>query len=164
MSDAAPAETPSAAAPAAKSGGGSKLPLILAVINIAATGFVAMKVMKPPAAVHAAPAAPAATAGAAGPIVAMEPFVVNLNEAGSSRYLKATIELELTHKHAIDELDKAKRAVRDDVLRYLLGLSVADTLGEENKQKIQDNIVARIDKDLGGGRVKRIFFTEFVVQ
>ena len=90
--------------------------------------------------------------------------MVNLNEAGSSRYLKAQFELEMTGGTAVDELGESKREVRDEVLRYLSGLAVADTLGEEGKAKIQAEIVARVDKLLGGGRVRRLFFIDFVVQ
>jgi flagellar basal body-associated protein FliL len=54
--------------------------------------------------------------------------------------------------------------VRDEVLRYLSSLSVADTQGEAGKSKIQKEVVTRIDKELGGGRVRRLFFVDFMVQ
>ncbi len=143
-------------------GGGSLLTLLLVVLNLGATGFVAYKSLKPPHVVmEATPPPPKDEAGVVAPL---DPFVVNLNEPGSSRYLKATFEVEVAGKPAADELDHQKRAVRDDVLRYLSGLTVADTAGEANKAKIQESVIARIDKQLGGGKVKRLFFTEFVVQ
>jgi flagellar basal body-associated protein FliL len=65
----------------------------------------------------------------------------------------------------VKALETQKRAVRDEVLRYLSGLTVADTLGEDNKSKIQETLVARIDKALGGHRmVKKMYFSEFMVQ
>ena len=73
-------------------------------------------------------------------------------------------EVELTSPHAVEEMDKNKRAVRDEVLRYLSGLTYAATLGEEGKVRLRDEVTFRIDKTLGGGRVKRLFFTDFVVQ
>ena len=100
----------------------------------------------------------------AGPVTPLDPFVVNLNEPGTTRFLKASFEVELTSPHAVEELDKSKRVVRDEVLRYLSGLTYADTLGEEGKARIRDEVTFRVDKSLGGGRVKRTFFTEFVVQ
>ena len=99
-----------------------------------------------------------------GPVATLEPFVVNLNEEGSTRFLKATFEVELTSNHAVDEIANNKRVVRDEVLRYLSGLAVGDTLGEAGKNKIRDEVTFRIDKALGGGRVRRTFFTDFVVQ
>jgi flagellar FliL protein len=145
-----------------KGGSGSVLTLLLVVLNLGATGFVAFKTLKPPhVVVEQTPAAPKDESGV---VAALEPFVVNLNEVGSSRYLKASFEVEVAGKGAADELEHQKRAVRDDVLRYLSGLTVQDTQGETGKSKIQEAIIARIDKQLGGGKVKRLFFTEFVVQ
>jgi len=144
-----------------KKGGGAVLTLVLLVLNLGATGFVAYKSLKPAHVVEAAPPPPKDETGV---VVPLDAFVVNLNEPGSSRYLKATFELELAGKAAVEELDHQKRAVRDEILRYLSGLSVEDTQGEAAKTKIQDNITSRVDKVLGGAKVKRVFFTEFVVQ
>jgi len=47
---------------------------------------------------------------------------------------------------------------------YTAGLFILQTQGEAAKTKIQDNISTRVDKVVGNGKVKRIFFTEFVVQ
>ena len=148
-----------------KGGKGTLLLAALLLMNLAATALVATKVMSG----HGAAAAPthgeeASALPKAGPVVAVEPFVVNLNETGISRYLKASFELEMSGADAVTALDHAKRGVRDDLLRYLSSLTVADTLGEVGKAKIQDQIVARVDKHLGGGRVRKLFFTEFVVQ
>ncbi len=58
-----------------------------------------------------------------------------------------------------------KRAVRDDLLRYLSSLNVADTQGEEAKTKMETAMMARIDKQLGGKeKVHRLFFNDFMVQ
>jgi flagellar protein FliL len=157
-----PAEAHPAKPPKSK---GGLLTTVLLVANLGATGAVAFMVKG----IRSAPAhGPAPTAHApssgSGPVATLDPFVVNLNEPGSSRYLKATFEVEMSDKAAAGELTKAKRAIRDQVMRYLSNLSVADTLGEARKEKIQAELVARIDKELGGGKVKRMYFTDFVVQ
>jgi flagellar FliL protein len=97
-------------------------------------------------------------------VVSVEPFVVNLRDEGVSRYLKTSFELEVADKETSDRIEKTKRAVRDEVLRFLSGLTVAETLGEDGKQRIQDGIVARLDKQLGAGKVKKLYFLEFVIQ
>jgi flagellar FliL protein len=148
--------------------GVAKILPVLMVLNLGGTGFVAWKTLTThpaSAAAHAAPGEPPPPGAAiTGPVVAMEAFVVNLNEPGSSRFLKTSFDLEMTSSGAVGELSKAKRLVRDEVLRYLSGLTVDQTLGEDNKAKIRDEVQARADKLLGGGRVRRVFFTEFVVQ
>jgi flagellar protein FliL len=136
----------------------------LLVLNLGGTGFVAFKTLQPQVA-HAAAAKPAHEEAKPGPVITLDPFVVNLNEEGSSRFLKVSLELEVTDAKAAKELETQKRAVRDEVLRYLSGLTVADTLGETNKAKIQAGLIARIDKPLGGkGSVRHMYFSEFMVQ
>ena len=158
-------EAPEAALPPPPKRGGV-LPIILGVLNLGTAAFIALRVLHAPAA--CGPAAEAAThkedKAQEGPIVQLDAFVVNLNEPGSNRYLKVNFELELANPKALDEFTRVKRALRDDVLRYLSGLSVAQTQGEESKSKIQGEIVARADKEVGASSVRRLYFTEFVVQ
>jgi len=100
-----------------------------------------------------------------GPVVALDGFLVNLNEPGSGRYLKAAVEVEVADSGAVEEMNAQKRSIRDDLLRYLSSLSVADTLGESAKDKIKLAMVTRIGKQIGGApRVRRLFFTDFMVQ
>jgi flagellar FliL protein len=99
-----------------------------------------------------------------GPVAPLDPFVVNLRDEGSSRYLKTSFEIEVDKPETLAEVEAQKRALRDSVLRYLSNLTVADTLGEEAKQKITDGIMARLEKELGEGKVKKLYFTDFVIQ
>jgi len=162
------ADAKAAAAPAAKASLLTKLTPVLLLANLGAAGAGVYFQMKPKPIV-VMPGAPAeapahGSDSGPGPSAPLDSFVVNLNEPGTSRYLKATFEVELADAHAIEALERDKKSIRDEVLRYLSGLTVADTLGAENKDKIRAAIVARIDKELGQGRVKRVFFNEFVVQ
>jgi flagellar FliL protein len=164
MSDESP--KPDAAAPAA--GGAakpSKIVLILLVLNLGASGFATFKLMtaKPAAAAPAeAPQAPL-TNEVVGPVVALDPFVVNLDET-PSRYLKVTLQLELIDKDAEAPLVKSKQLIRDSILSHLSGLKVSDTLGAAAKEKLRKEITERLEKVLGPNKVRRAFFQEFVVQ
>jgi flagellar FliL protein len=141
----------------------------LLVVNLAVTGFVAFKVLT----THPAEAAPAAghpavaaeTAEVSGPIVALDPFVVNLDEPGTSRYLKMTLQVELAPAPKAEEvLAKNKELIRDAILSYLSGLHLKDTLGAEAKDKIRKDLMARLNKLLGGEKLRRMFFQDFMVQ
>ncbi len=164
MSDAKPAEAPPAAK---KAGGGGPMPLIgvvLTVLNLGATGFVATKVLKL-GHMSAGPTAQAEPSPPPNlPSAAFEPFVVNLNEPGSNRYLKTSFEVELGNEKAVETINHEKKALRDDILRYLSGLTVAETMGEAGKDKIQEQIIARVDKAVGAGGVRHLYFTDFVIQ
>ncbi|HTE54124.1 MAG TPA: flagellar basal body-associated FliL family protein [Kofleriaceae bacterium] len=166
MSDQAEEQPKPAKVPGPKT---SKIVLILLLGNLGATGFNTFQGMQQAEAAHAPAKAEHETPAAEkkiepGPVIALDPFVVNLNEPDAMRYLKATFELEVADAPAGKELEKLKRPVRDEVLRYLSSLSVTDTQGEAGKTKIQQEVVKRIDAQLGGGKVRRLFFVEFMVQ
>ncbi len=167
MSD-KPADAPPADGkpPAASAKAGtSKVLVALVALNLGGTGFATFKLMTAStaeAAPHREPEPPINEI--AGPVIAFEPFVVNLDEPGTSRYLKATIQVEATTKEVEEGLEKNKQLVRDAVLSYLSSLHVKDTLGMEAKEKIRTALMAKLESLLGPGKVRRMFFQEFVVQ
>jgi flagellar protein FliL len=169
---AAESAAPLPAAAKAKGGALGKIIPVLLVMNLGATGFIVFKTLtgSPAAAAAATPPAEkkeekaSPTAAVKGPIATLDPFVANLDEPGPPRYIKMTLELELTSEEAMKTLEDSKQPVRDQVLGYLSGLKAADTLGEANKQKIRDGLLARVTAAVGKGQVRRMFFSEFVVQ
>lgn len=171
MSDAPPEEE--GAKPAKPPGPKTpKVVLLLLLINLGGTGFNAFQGMQQAQAQAQAAHAPVKGEHAAeeakkdepGPVLPIDPFIVNLNEKDASRYLKATFEIEVADGEVAKVLEKQKRPVRDDILRYLSSLTVSDTQGEEGKAKIQQEVVKRLDAKLGPGKVKHLFFVEFMVQ
>jgi len=141
----------------------SKLPMLLALVNILATGAVGFLVFSSPGSQATAekeaidPSIPPTP-------VPLAPFVVNLNEPKSSRYLKATIEVEVHGEERVALVEQKKRAIRADLLRYLSGLTVEDTTGEEKKLKIRDELIARVEKQTGADTLAGLYLTEFVIQ
>jgi len=147
----------------------SKAVLGLLLLNLGATGFVAFKLLTAhpaeaaPAATHAAAHAAAPTTEVTGPVVALDPFVVNLDEPGTSRYLKVTLELELLPEGEA-ALAKSKQLIRDVILSHLSGLHVKDTLGAEAKDKLRQDLMVKVTKLVGPEKIRRMFFQDFVVQ
>jgi flagellar protein FliL len=145
----------------------SKALLGLLAVNVAVTGLVAFKVLTAepehgdgkPKVVHVESSSSEVT----GPVVALDPFVVNLDETGTSRYLKVTLELEL-FPHGDTALTKSKQLVRDTILSYLSGLKLKDTLGAEAKDRLRQDLMAKLGKVVGPDKIRRMFFQDFVVQ
>jgi flagellar basal body-associated protein FliL len=156
---------PAATTPAA--GKPSKLVLALLVLNLGATGFSTFKIVTADAHAASAPHAPAheakSTNEVTGPVVALDPFVVNLDEQ-QSRYLKITLQLELMKKDAETLIEKNKQVIRDAMLSHLSGLKLADTLGAAAKDKLRADLLKKTEEIVGEQHVRRIFFQEFVVQ
>jgi flagellar FliL protein len=167
MSDEPEHEAKEAAAPAAAGGKPPKVVLALLALNLGLSGFAAFKVATAKPA-HAAAAAKEgkepASSEVTGTVINLDPFVVNLNEMGSSRYLKVTIQLELSEHEAEKSIEKNKQIIRDGMLSYLSGLHLKDTLGAQAKDKIRTDLLAQIEGVVGTHRVRRMFFQEFMVQ
>lgn len=159
MSDEAPPKPE-----AAKKDKPSKLVLLLLVLNLGGTGFGVFKILTTPHTAAAAPAHPSPPGNEVGPTHELEPFVVNLDETGQSRYLKVTMQLELASADVSKKITKSQQLIRDAILSHLSGLKLADTLGVSAKEKLRADVIAKLDGILGPGQVRRVFFHEFVVQ
>jgi flagellar protein FliL len=148
----------------------SKPPIVLIAllaINLGVSGFTLFKVMgasapHPVPAAHAEPGPPKREV--IGPLVSLDPFVVNLDEPGSPRYLKVQLQMEMVNGGAVKVFEKNKTLIRDELLGYLSGLKVASTLGAENKNQIRSQLETKVSELIGTERVRRIIFNEFVVQ
>jgi flagellar FliL protein len=136
-------------------------------MNLGASGFAVFKLLTAHPAEAAAPVehkvVEVSSTEITGPIAELPPFVVNLDEPGTSRYLKVTLQLEL-FPGADHGLDKSKQLIRDTILSYLSGLHLKDTLGAEAKEKIRTDLMAKVGKLVGPDKIRRMFFQDFVVQ
>ena len=94
----------------------------------------------------------------------MEPFIVNLVDNNGERYLKISIELEISDKNLIPELNKLKPKMRDNVLDLLTAKSYKDLVDMVGKQRLRDEIMMRLNSFLTGGKITKVYFTEFVIQ
>lgn len=99
-----------------------------------------------------------------GPIAELDPFLVNLDEPGSNRYLKAMIKIEMDGPAAEAEVKVKSVQLRDLVLTYLSSLNYSQTQGVVNKDIIRTTLIKQINKQLNSGKVRRLYFTEFVIQ
>lgn len=148
-----------------KSPKGPKVMVALLVINLGATGFTTFKVATAqPASPPPATSASITTTEVVGPVIAMDPFVVNLDEPGQSRYLKLKVEFELISADVEAPITKSKHLIRDTILTQLSALKLADTLGSAAKEKLRGEMMTKLESILGPNKVRRVFFQEFVVQ
>jgi flagellar FliL protein len=99
-----------------------------------------------------------------GAIAALDSFVVNLADDGAQRYLKTTMKVEFFGGE-IPALFKSREAqIRDLMLTLLSSKTVDDVRTVEGKAQLRDEVIARINRVVGGDVVKAIYFAEFIVQ
>ncbi len=94
----------------------------------------------------------------------LEAFIANLtSDDGEMHYIKCTLTVEITDEHAVPQLEKKLPRIRQDVLLYLSGLTMAQTEGGEAKRKVREGLDATV-KAAAGKIVNNVFVVELVVQ
>lgn len=99
-----------------------------------------------------------------GTLWSMGTLIVNLLDDEGERYLKATIELELSGPDVATELDILRPKVLDGILDLLSSKYYREIVGFEGKQHLRDEISLRVNNYLTRGRVSNVYFTDFVIQ
>ena len=99
-------------------------------------------------------------------IIPLKSFVVNLfdKRGMGKRYLKISMELEVRNEEARVKVENNIPRLRDTVLILLSSQTLKDINTMEGKLELKNAIVLRMNQILGNKTVRRIYFTEFVVQ
>jgi flagellar FliL protein len=160
-------DTDETVVPTPKSGGNKMVMVVLLANLLGLGGLGAYLVMtRGESKAHAAPAP--AVAPHVGPLVPVEPLIVNLadatTEADGPQYLKVTLQLEATNETSRPLVESALVPIRSRVILRLASLTAAETRGADNLVKLQGELKNLVNETLGSPRVRRVFYTEFVVQ
>ncbi len=91
-------------------------------------------------------------------------FTVNLLSESGRRYLKVEMNLEIAGEELSPELDAKKPIFRDIIIRILSSKSLEEISTVKGKEKLKEQIVNEINMRLKDGKVKNVYFTDFVVQ
>ncbi|MHC4753904.1 MAG: flagellar basal body-associated FliL family protein [Planctomycetota bacterium] len=109
----------------------------------------------------------------------MQPVIANLNEPGVTRFVRATITMEISNELEPLKSDDGSEPLSNPLLMskkpvlenwltiYLSGLSISDTQGGKNKMKIQLQILDAFNQELfpdSKPLIKKILLKEFVIQ
>ena len=99
-----------------------------------------------------------------GPIFSLDTFIVNLADKGGNRYLRVTMDLEMTTATLTDELKERLPQVRDTILTILPNKRFDDISTAEGKTALRTELIEGMNGFLSQGKVTKIYFKEFVVQ
>jgi flagellar FliL protein len=100
-------------------------------------------------------------------IVTFEPFLVNLADSGTNRFLRLTLRLLVEgeeHALEIEEDEVAKVKVRSAILELLTAQQSETLTTPEGKIALKKAIASSATKALKETKVVDVLFTEFVVQ
>ena len=99
-----------------------------------------------------------------GPMVNLDPFVVNILGEGETRFLKAAITVELDSERAALEVNERLPQIKDAILLLIGSKSFSEVGDLQGKLQLRAELINKLNGLLVNGRVKRIYFTDFVVQ
>jgi flagellar protein FliL len=99
-----------------------------------------------------------------GPQVNIEEFIVNIISGDAAHYVKASLTVELTNEEVKGEVEKRMPQMRDAIL-LLIGNKTFEELQDlQGKKQLKAELTSKINSFLKTGKVKAIYFTNFVVQ
>ncbi|MCK4502026.1 MAG: flagellar basal body-associated FliL family protein [Desulfuromonadales bacterium] len=99
-----------------------------------------------------------------GPMVTIDSFIVNIMDDEESRYLKASITIEVDGEEATMEINQRMPQIKDAVLLLLGNKTFSELNDLQGKIQLRAELINKINSILLQGKVKRIYFTDFVVQ
>jgi len=94
----------------------------------------------------------------------LDTFTVNLKSDAGRRYLKVTMSLELEGEELSMELDNKSPVLRDRIIRILTSKTLEEISSKKGKQKVETQIMDTLNAMISDGRIRGIYFTEFVIQ
>jgi flagellar FliL protein len=99
-----------------------------------------------------------------GEMFPLDTFVVNLADASGKRYLRATMQLELTPEESVANFEQRLPQIRDVVLTILPTKQFEEIRTVDGKTALRTEIIDQLNELLNGESVANIYFTEFVIQ
>ncbi len=99
-----------------------------------------------------------------GPVMELEPFLLNLADREELRFLKVSIKLELDRAEEKTDYSNKIPAIRDALL-VLLSSKESQLLRTVNgKRRVREEIMTRVNGVMSKGKVANVYFTDFIIQ
>jgi flagellar FliL protein len=99
-----------------------------------------------------------------GPIYSMPSFIVNLDDPKLRKYLRLTMDMEITDDKTLVEFEGKLPQIRDAVLTILPSNRYEEITTVAGKNALRTELLAAANSFFGKETVVNIYFTEFVIQ
>ena len=97
-------------------------------------------------------------------IISLDPFVLNLSDRG--RYLKVTIQFEVSDDSLQEAVTDKTPQLRDTIITLVSSKSLSSISSAEGKFQLKDELLFRANQIMGMDKdvIKNLYFSEFVMQ
>ncbi|MCD6335846.1 MAG: flagellar basal body-associated FliL family protein [Candidatus Latescibacteria bacterium] len=102
-----------------------------------------------------------------GKIYEIKDIIVNPAGTDGTRYLNTTVGLEVENDQLIAELESRMPQIRDSLIDILVGKTIEELDGVEDKRLLREEILTRINDILPetkNGKVAHVYLIDFVIQ
>jgi flagellar FliL protein len=98
-----------------------------------------------------------------GKLIPMETFLVNLAGTRGNKLVKINMELEVDGGKVEEEIEKRKPQIRDIIIILLSSKTYDQVTTKEGKEFLRDEVRDTVNSFLVKGKIKRVYFTDFIV-
>jgi flagellar protein FliL len=144
--------------------GFNKLLLLIPVVVVAlsAGGYFGYTLLSPGKGKAGAAAGSAESEKKKAVLFSLDPFVVNLSEAG--RYLKVTMQFEIAGETKQESIAEKVPILRDVIITLISSQPYEYVSSPEGKTQLKDEILLRTNQIFGKEVFRNLYFTDFVMQ
>lgn len=98
-------------------------------------------------------------------VVKLNPFITNLADTTSPKYISLTVELVLTSDKEKESVDANLPLVRDTIVALLSAKKSQEVSGEAGANTLKNEIQTRLNTALGGKNpIAKVLITDLVIQ
>lgn len=97
-----------------------------------------------------------------GKVIPLETFIVNLAGSKGRKVAKVNMELEIQGESVGEEIEKRKAQIRDIIIITLSSKTYEEVSSREGKDHLRSEVKDTINNFLTKGKIKNVFFTEFI--
>lgn len=101
-----------------------------------------------------------------GPLLDVGSFVANLQSLPGQppRYVKVSVSVEALNEEAKTRVEGALVPIKTEALMMLSNAKAEDVIGQDKMMALSDTLTKRVNKLIGKKSIKRVYFSELVVQ
>jgi|AMZC01.1.fsa_nt_AMZC01005181.1_2 flagellar FliL protein len=102
-----------------------------------------------------------------GPVIIYQTddLIINPKGSGGRRYLMTQIGIAVPSEEVKKEFEEGRKAQLNDILsQYLASKTIDELVDIDRRDSIKLDLKKILNKEIGGKKVKNIFFSKFVVQ
>ena len=94
----------------------------------------------------------------------MEDIIVNPSGTGGTRFLSASIGIEVTSKHTVELIEKREPIIKDALITILGSKTIEQLSDTKEKEITRYQIKKRLEQLLKAEDIMAVYFTDFILQ